>query len=147
MLKTWNLNAWALSRPVREGVSTDFLKFHYGCLGGGPPAERAFCGRLLPPWISLPVRAWHSVFEAQFSKLLNLLTFGVILDSFEMFCFDVKVWISSNVKSRRITCAPVRILFLIKSCMGASLPFIGKNSKTTFCIETCNKGSWFSVPI
>jgi hypothetical protein len=66
-------------RPVREGVSTDSLKFHagppcptlirpaggplpkrpYGRLGGGPPAGQAACDRLLPPWIPHAVRAWR----------------------------------------------------------------------------------------
>jgi len=65
-------------RPVREGVSTDSLKFHvgppcptlirpagepppkrpYGRLGGVPLTGRVACGRLLPPWILLPARAW-----------------------------------------------------------------------------------------
>jgi hypothetical protein len=70
--------ATAMGRPVREGVSTDGQKFHagppcptfirllyafytpkrpYGHLGGGPPAGRAACSRLLPPWIPLPIRA------------------------------------------------------------------------------------------
>jgi hypothetical protein len=52
-----------LTRPVREGVSTDSLKFHADppCPtlirpAGGPPPKRPN-GRLLPPWIPLPVRA------------------------------------------------------------------------------------------
>jgi hypothetical protein len=64
-------------RPVREGVSTDSLKFHpgppcptllrpaggpppkrpYGHLGVCPPAGRAACGCLLSPWTPLTVRA------------------------------------------------------------------------------------------
>jgi hypothetical protein len=41
-------------RPVWEGVSTDSLKFH-----AGPPHPTLIHpeGRLLPPWIILPVRA------------------------------------------------------------------------------------------
>jgi hypothetical protein len=31
---------------------------YYGRLGGGPPAGQVACGRLLPLWIPLPVRAW-----------------------------------------------------------------------------------------
>jgi hypothetical protein len=62
---------------VWQGVAMDSLKFHpgppcptllrpaggpppkrpYSRFGGGPPAERAACGHLLPPWIPLPVRA------------------------------------------------------------------------------------------
>jgi RNA recognition motif-containing protein len=54
-------------RPVREGVSTDSLKFHLGppCPTllrptGGPPPKQPY-SRLLPPWIPHAVRAWAVV--------------------------------------------------------------------------------------
>jgi hypothetical protein len=73
-----HFNARLKLRPVRQGVSTDSLKFHPGppcptllrpvggpplkqfsdCLGGGPPTGQAACGLLLPPWIPHAVRAW-----------------------------------------------------------------------------------------
>jgi hypothetical protein len=74
----WVLVSGQIHGPVREGVSTDSLKFHagppcltlicpvgrpppkrpYGHLGGGPPAGLVACSRLIPPWIPLPVRAY-----------------------------------------------------------------------------------------
>jgi hypothetical protein len=41
----------------------------YGCLRGGPPAERAACGRLLPLWVPHAARACFC------SALLQLLEF------------------------------------------------------------------------
>jgi hypothetical protein len=44
-----------------DGVASVARAFHFAqpfyALRGGPPAWLAACGRLLPPWIPLPVRA------------------------------------------------------------------------------------------
>jgi hypothetical protein len=76
MAKRLKEEALSLNRLVWQGVSMDSLKFHlslpcptllrpaggpppkwpYGCFGGGSPAGRAACGRLLPPWI--PHAVW-----------------------------------------------------------------------------------------